>query len=362
MARHPLDRMIPKRMEQERTMEYAKYLSDSHFEIDPKFVSTYDLTPAKLREVALHHRVTSGPGVDIRYMPSEREVESVGNMLYHAVTHGQVIDFGYWPNAFIKQSSKHGGTLYNSGALAHPFSTPYCLLHQWDDVNHPMHEMIKRNRPMTSAYLVNPFPNSGTGLCCDFEVVDLDAVKVGSLELLGIGDRATYYANESISGERAQCAVIPFALRFPETIQNEVFKQAMGEDVTILEASLANVLDPVVTALAILGTRGITSETIKPSEKLLAARKKTGKPPIPSYRKVDSSTYVTAIMSRKEHHSHGPGDGTRASPKAHVRIGHWRHYKDGEMSFIKDTLVAATDDMRQLFKSSRSHYVVKDTE
>jgi len=121
---------------------------------------------------------------------------------------------------------------------------------------------------------------------------------------------------------------------------------------------MGNVVDPVMTALAILNTKGIVNETIRASDKLNSARRKAGKSIIPPYRKVNSSGYVTALLARQERKGEGKG-GTHASPITHIRMGHLRNYKSGEVSFVRDTIVNASEEARLNFKSTRSHYIVK---
>ena len=336
-------------------MEEMKFLGRGYFEIDMNDVRLLPITVARLRNLAQKRMVTSGPGDDARYMPTQNELDTIGDMLEYAVNHGQVIDFGYWPNEMIKTASGHGGKLYTNGAIAHPFSTPYVIMHLWDDLNHPMNDL---HRKRSCIYLVNPLPH-GKEVYIDFEAMEFECFNIAGGECLGIGDRITFHAELSAQSHVPTCSVIPFAYRFPEMMNSEKFKSMMTQGITVLEASLSNVVDPVMCALAILNTRGVKTETIHPSPALAKARAKTGKPIIPPYRQVDSSGYVTAILARKSGARSESQGGTHASPIPHVRMGHVRHYKSGERSIIRDTLVNATDDMRETFKSNRSHYVVK---
>ena len=116
-----------------------------------------------------------------------------------------------------------------------------------------------------------------------------------------------------------------------------------------------------MTGLMILNTRNMPRNKVVASEKLNGSCVKRGKPIIPPYDRIDSSPYVTAILSRQDRVAGAKG-GTHASPMMHIRRGHIRNYASGERRFISDTLVNATEDMRKQFVSQRSHYVVKDSE
>lgn len=338
-----------------------EYNGNGEFTLGLEDFDTFNLTPERIRELALARKVSSGPGLDSEYMPTTNELDTISDMLYSAVSKGQLIDFGYWPNDMIKATSKRGGKLYVESALAHPFSSPYVIMHSWDDAANPIPKQWlaskQNNGPYVSAYLVNPYLSDD--VCCDFEAMELEGIVVQGDRCLGVGDRINLDANESKACDGYAVNVVPFILRFPSMLNDPNIKAALNRFSDPLRAAAANVLDPIMTALSILATKGVRSETVNASPKLAKARTKHGKPAIPPYRKVDSRAYVTAILSRQEHVSRSQG-GTHASPITHMRIGHWRHYKSGEKSFIHDTLVNATEEMRKAFVSHRTHYVVKD--
>ena len=235
------------------------------------------------------------------------------------------------------------------------------IMHSWDDAANPIPKQWlaskPNNGPYVSAYLVNPYLSDD--VCCDFEAMELEGIVVKGDRCLGVGDRINLDADEfeSVRGIRGQCCSV--YLTIPRSMLNDRIKAALNRFSDPLRAAAANVLDPIMTALSILTTKGIRSETVSVNPKLAKARIRNGKPAIPPYRKIDSRAYVTAILSRQEHVSRSQG-GTHASPIAHMRIGHWRHYKSGEKSFIHDTLVNATEEMRKAFVSHRTHYEVKD--
>jgi hypothetical protein len=343
-------------MEKERTME-TKYTGSGMYEMDLRHVEMVQLTPERLRTIAQKRLITSGPGTDVRYMPTQNELDTISDMMEYAIKRGQLIQFGHWPNELIRKTAGHGGRLYQDGALAHPFSSPYLFMHTWNDEYFPIPEHLKGKGPKTSVYLVNPFPN-GKEVFIDFEAMELEGFRIVTDDCVGICDRIVFHSE--LSTKLPVCEVTPFALRFPEIRNTQTFKTIMGAGVTIPEAAMANVLDPVMTALAILNTKGVRWETVVPNTKLARARFKTGKQPIPPYRRVLDAEYVTAILAKRERNKSEDHGGTHASPRPHVRMGHLRHYKSGERSIIRDTLVNATEDMRATFKSNRSHYVVKE--
>src|SRR3954463_16255571 len=153
-------------------------------------IGMFRITPERIREASREHRISSGPGQDERWMPSSDELSNLTEMVDHAVNRGQIIDFGYWPNEMIQVSAHRGGRLYNSGALGHPFSTPYIFLHTWDDKNNPdMDAKVAKmqglvtSRPESAAYLVNPQPVQGE-LCISFEVLAFDGITIRGIPLL----------------------------------------------------------------------------------------------------------------------------------------------------------------------------------
>jgi len=331
-------------------------LGNDQFGVEGSVSDILMLTPERIREIVERHAVTSGPGLDRSYMPTSQELNHMSEMLREAIDRGQMIDFGYWPNEMIKLVSHRAGKLHSEGALAHPFRTPYVFLHSWDDANNPRPEL---RRTITNAYLINPFPDSGDGICIDFEAVELEGVKLESIgNTLTVGNRISFLAAESLQNKNATLNVIPFAMRFYTVRDQHPFNQMDWSERGIMDKSASNVLEPLMVALSILNTRGVETQIVTVKESLNKARVKRGKSRIPPYRRIDSSGYVTAIQRRQERNKDSQG-GHHASPIPHMRIGHWRHYQTGEKSFIRDTLVNATEEMRNVFVSHRSHYVVK---
>lgn len=334
---------------------------DLGVEISLDDVGYFQLTVARVRDIVQNDMVVSGPGVDTRYMPTSREVETILDMAKYAVNHGQLIDFGHWPNDMIMDCGHRAGGLYADGALGHPFSTPYIILHSWEDAKLAPH-LRGADRISTCAYLVNPFPdrNDPKNLCIDFEAMCFEGMILFGERCMGIGDRAVLDGKESRESRTYACNVVPFAARWPSLLGRDDFqKMATNRNNDgIYTAAAGNVMDPVMTALLLLNTRGVEHTVVSAPERLNKARVKSGKPIIPAYRKVNSSNYVTAILNRVNR-VRGPGTGTHASPVMHVRSGHWRTYQSGERSFIRDTLVNATPEQRERFVMGRSHYTFK---
>jgi len=332
-------------------------LGNDQFGIEVGESESLILTPERLREISERNALTSGPGLDHSYMPTSQELNHMAEMLREAINRGQMIDFGHWPNDMIKQTSHRVGRLYSEGAMAHPFRTPYIFLHSWSDEKNPSLELRK---VVTNAYLINPFPNSGDGICIDFEAVELEGTRLESVgNCLTVGNRISFLATESLRDRNATLNVIPFAMRFYSVKDKDPFDKMEWNEKRMMDLAASNVLEPLMVALSILNTRGVETQIVTVKESLNKARMKRGKSRIPPYRRVDSSGYVTAIQRRQERNKDSQG-GHHASPIPHMRIGHWRHYQTGEKSFIRDTLVNATEEMRNAFVSHRSHYTIKE--
>jgi len=159
--------------------------NDGEVEVKPDDYAPLSLTPSRLRDIAMRHGVTSGPGVDRSYMPTQNELGVVARSLAHAINHGQMIDFGHWPNGMIKKAAVRGGDLYSAGALSHPFGSPYVILHSWSDEMNP-----RMTGTETCAYLVNPFRNEK--LPDDFEAMEITGLSIGGIDCVSVNDRVTF--------------------------------------------------------------------------------------------------------------------------------------------------------------------------
>jgi hypothetical protein len=310
-----------------------------------------------LREVILRLHIT---GVHLpdemirpearRYEPRQHEIEAVCDQALDAVRYGRLIDFGHLPNTVIQSVGRRAGQMYNRGALGHPFRDPWLMYHTWEGG--------------ACLYLFALTDRSkSTGEC---ELCALDPMKVAGQPLLFIGDRGILWDidqdNPEQSDARYYCSAAPSSFRYIRGLSAEkeavVLRENLGGDPRI--AAATNVLDPMVTGLMILNTRGVRQETIVADAKLQKARVKSGKSMIPPYRRIETEGYVTAILARGDRRVPGdPRGGTHASPIPHIRMGHPRTYKDGHTTFIRDTLVNVGDEMRDEFLRTRSHYTVK---
>jgi hypothetical protein len=166
-----------------------------------------------------------------------------------------------------------------------------------------------------------------------------------------------------LPASRYHCRIAPAAIRF--IVEEEGYRDVNngGEP---MGAAAGNIGDPVMTALLILNTRNVERETVEAPPKLQRARAKSNKPPIPAFDRVNTAPYVTAILTRGQRRKSEPQGGTHASPQFHIRMGHPRRYTSdrwkaagGRSIFIADTLVNASDEQREAFKSQRSHYSVR---
>ena len=304
------------------------------------------VTISKFRDAILNDRLTSGPGANKVYMPTIQELDAILTQAKEAVKAGRVILFGTWPNEFIINTGLRAKPLYRECALGHPFAEPWVMIHQWTDPKMAAKYGIELD---CSAYLIRPYADKSV-LGCDFEACTIEGFIVRNLFVLGVGDRVVVH---TMPGDNRgfYCSVASTAMRFQHVLDTSDYTD---------EVAISNVLDPVMTALMILNTRGVQQETVTVSPKLNKARLRSNRPPIPPYQSVKDREYVTAITARKERQE-SRGTGTHASPIPHVRHGHWRNYQSGHRSFIRDTLVNVSEATREQFISSRSHYNVKDT-
>jgi hypothetical protein len=316
------------------------------YDVNVHDLELINVSPSIVRECVMNGMFTSGPGLEgdtVKFMPTNAELDTIAEMALGAINSGQFIDFGYWPNRFIITASNRGGNLYQESAIGHPFSTPWMFMHTWSDpeMNEYAKDKFKTWKDMSaSAYLVNPFLNErNTTLGCDFEIMELTGIKVKNNILLALGDRAILMPTiEPPPGYKYTA--------------DEEWEYATNKGRNRFAAAASNVLDPAMTGLLLLNSRGVTQDRIEVGSKLNKARIKSGKYPIPPYTRVNCTTYITAMLREKKEHQ----GGTHASPVPHIRKGHWRKYRTGEKSFIMDTLVNTTEEQREMFKSTRSHY------
>lgn len=336
----------------------SEYLGNGMFSMamDSTTRAMPNVTPQQVRDIVAKGLVSSGPGVDPRAMPTQDELEDMLVMMEDAVTQGRLIDFGYWPNEQIKINGARGGKLYNQSALGHPFSQPYIIMHSWSDPDIATRLGFEASRNTTCVYLVNPIPEEHE-TCINFEACALEVLEIEGEKHLCVGDRVNFIGSESRGSDQFFADIVPYANRWKlEPKIMEQFEALVPKGASLVRMAASNVLDPIMMALLILNTRGVQQEIVTPGFKLNRARIKSGKPPIPSYRRVNSSQYITALQNHQR--SRPSQGGTHASPVAHIRMGHWRRLDKTRRTFIRDTLVNASPEMRNNFKLTRSHYKV----
>jgi hypothetical protein len=325
-------------------------------ELRARDMKPWRATVEGVRNAALTWRVTAADlsksmpikPEGLAFMPHQREVDTLGEMLYDAVLRGRMIDFGYLPNEVIKDGGMHAGPMWNAGAYGQPFRQPWVLYHTW-------HETEEGN--LVAVYLINLIdPKQPTG---DFEIVELQPISVGPERLLLIGDRALFESDpeKPLMDKKYRCIVAPNLIRY---VDDDEASAQVNNGGAPDGAAAGNVGDPLMTALSILHTRNVERETIRVSDKLQRARKSSGKLPIPPYDRVVTAPYVTAILNRGKRRARSEDHGGHhASPIAHIRRGHPRTYADGSRTFIRDTLVNVSDAARAEFHSTRTHYTTK---
>lgn len=323
------------------------------FEGDISDLKDWRPTPEGVREVVMMgHVVGAHIGSELmprdvvrRSAPTQNDVEIFAERADSAIRAGRLIDFGTWTNDVIKFGGNRGGPLYTKGLMGHPFRDDYLFMHGWDM------DGIR----VVAVYLVTPLePDKPAGDC---EVIELSPLVMSGERVLAIGDRLILEParNEGVVDyKKYHCSCIPALWRYLPGAES--VNPGSPES-----AAAGNVLDPLMTALMILSTRGIDRMTVKANDKLQRARRKNGKLPIPPYDRVHSAPYITAITAKIERRPKLAGlGGTHASPIAHLRMGHPRVYANGKTSLIADALVNFNDDARRAWlKGSRSHYVVK---
>lgn len=278
----------------------------------------------------------------LRMAPTQDEVEAICEQCHDAIRAGRLIDFGDWTNDVIKYGGKRGGPLYQQGAIGHPFRQPWMFVHTWEGV--------------VVTYLVNPLePEKSSGDC---ETAEIQPIRLGNHKVLMISDRIlleTQRNEGKTDWNKYLCSAVPSIWRYVPGFEGSNNGMDPGS------SAAGNVLDPLMTAMLILSTRGIPRETVRAPEKLQKARRKNGKPPIPSYERVMSAPYVTVIQARKARGRDVVGlGGTHASPVAHLRMGHNRTYANGVKTWVRDSLVNFTEEAKLAWRTgNRSHYEVR---
>ena len=113
----------------------------------------------------------------------------------------------------------------------------------------------------------------------------------------------------------------------------------------------------VLAALLLICDQRLLLERVEAPPKLNKARVKAGKTPYGDYWHVSQRAALdyTTRLSPHSAGSLGPGDGTRASPIAHLRRGHQRHLASGRTVWVREARIGEL--VRHL--RHRDHYEIK---
>jgi hypothetical protein len=260
-------------------------------------------------------------------------LDAIADLCGTATKHGRLIDFGRLPWDALEKAARRAGPLFNQGVLGQPFGEPW-LMRYVDDSNH--------------VRLILVIPRDAVART--ITGIGLRPVYTASTRALLVDDVVGLMPN----AEQPE-VLLPSCLPcFTRWLTLERAGQAADLHSLQLSATFA-ILDPLMAALLILSTRGIERRTVAPSEKLVRARMRAGKPPIPSHQVVDSEPYVTALLKRATA-SGEPQGGTHASPRPHLRMAHPRTLANGQQTWVADALVNFSAEAKQAFRSGRSHY------
>lgn len=268
-------------------------------------------------------------GVDL---PAEDGRELVARFAQEAAAAGRIIDAGHIPNAVIKAEAVRVGGLVVGGHLGMPFSDPWLLYHTWEGG--------------VAVSLVTGI--NDRGLFSVFEMIPINSQAVGRTLVLGDMIRFSPLRTEGRASYDVQGR--------PSYLRRAMAQEHGTPFGDVLRMAGANCLDPVLAVIGMMATDGVQVETIAPSAKLSKARKRSGKPPIPSFQRVHSAPYVTAILARGQRREGEARGGSHASPVGHIRRGHVRHLATGKTTWVRDCLVNVNKDSPVM----RSHYVLKD--
>ncbi len=285
----------------------------------------------------LHTGGANGPGSD--QAPTSDEVTSIKDNATAAFTSGRVLDFGNISDVVIRSTAPRAAEVYMVGALPHPFSEPYVLAHKWEEG--------------LSLYLVQT--DAPSDPCGSFEAVEFYPMVVRNVQILGIGDRVLFsHVSRVGDGLKWNALPIPNPLRFDPMFARFIESNDPNG------SAIQNCIDPIMALLMIFHTDGLSHQRIEVKPSLNRARSLKGKFPIGGHTAIRTEAYVTAIRARGERgESRTPAVGTHASPIAHIRRGHFRQLPSGRRTFVRDTIVNASPDSREAFRSRRSHYEVK---
>lgn len=249
-----------------------------------------------------------------------------------AVAAGRMIDAGELPAGVIQSEAERAVALMTDGHLRMPFSDPWVLYF---------------TRP-GEVFVSVICPEASGGCFSIFSMVPFEMSDRS--RKLGVDD-VMWLQPDMIDGAPG------WDMHFRVGVLGEA---AIAEGGLTREEGLVRVsratLNPVIVVTSIMTTDGVQIETITPSEKDAKARRRSGKPPIPTFRRVLSAPYVTAILAAGQRREGEAKGGTHASPVAHIRRGHVRRLPNGKTTWVRDCLVNVSEESPPM----RSHYVLKE--
>jgi hypothetical protein len=331
-------------------------------------------TVARVRDAILSHNYIAmdPPGFpELRSLmsPTQKEVDAMGDDLTAACQGGRFIDFGVVPNTVIQRQGERGARLYARRFIGQPFMTPWIFMHRWEGLAPPGMEKWVEGREAVAIYCVQATTDDPCGQC---EVVELEPMTINGRDMLVFGDRALLiecYEEDPDNANHGKyyARAVPGIWRVMDAMRRaEDPAQAPEAYINAAKGAGGNLLDPLMTALLILNTNGIDRRTIEAPVKLNKQRAKHGKFAIPAYDIINTEPYVTAILRRGQPRVRGEDQGgTHAAPEMHYRMGFDRTLRSGKTSWVRDTLVNATDEARAAFVANRgaqmrrSHYEVR---
>jgi hypothetical protein len=248
---------------------------------------------------------------------------------------GQLIDLGVAPSrAGIAKEGMRALKMLKAGVLPHPFADGYMFLMAGPEIFSQLILVLPRpdeDDPL-SFYLAYYQPEAEFGNTNNVRFIYRSDGKVGFT-----GDSVLIQLGSMFADERD----------YPER-----------------EDSLVQAIMYTLYGLLLLNTRFVEVDRVGTADKLNDARRRRGKAPLPSYLRVQSQDYVTAVDGHRRNSVRVEGGGTHASPLPHKRRAHIREFKEPTKDGKLQVLVReAHINMKKgrFAASSRSHYRVMKT-
>lgn len=250
------------------------------------------------------------------------------DVFHAAISEGRLIDIGYVPDSLFLREARRGAELFGTGHIGHPFREPYAIFRSFES-GVRLYGVDATDWHTLSRGEVEP----GT-----FLIIQAEPGIVDNLTALVVV--AALYVHVTPEPKYGGIPVL-----------SELYRSTFPGP-----PSCADIADPIMASLLLLGTDGIESEHITPPDKLNKARVKSGKPPLPDHWRVHTGPYVTAIMARGQRPVPTPPAGHHGRPIPHLRRGHLRHLHvrhGGGTTWVRDAVINLADPDAPL---SRSFY------